>query len=332
MSTRAYFPDFSNSWDVIIQQLKGKRVAVIGHVRPDGDSIGSQTALCRILNHCGIEAKAICYDPIPQLMKVFVDDTPFHESAHTDLGEWDAAVAVDCSAHSRMSEAYLKLFPKIDWCIDHHLSNKGFAETNWIDPKAAATCEIIAGIALDNAIPLDPITAQALYVGIATDTGQFCYAATSERVMQICALLIAFGAQPHPIAHQLYECEPKGRTQLLAAFLSSLEFHIDDRLVFGKITQNMFASTGTTREQTEGFINHARNVDSCEIAALFEEQPDRTVKGSLRSKFPEFKVDRLAAQFGGGGHACAAGFHSSETLDTFPSTFLEVTREHLASL
>ena len=331
MSER-YFPEFSDALARVLPELKGKKVAVIGHIRPDGDCIGSQVAFTRILKAHGIQAIALNQHAIPFNLREFIGDTPFLSDTSTPPSDFDYCVSVDCSATNRMGSAIMERFPKIDFCIDHHISNNGFAAVNCIDAHAAATAEIIAGMAMDCQLPIDPVSAQALFVGIATDTGQFRYAATSERVFELTAALLRLGADAHAAAHELYERESEGRIHLLQRFLETLESHMDGQLVFGKITQSMLAETGTRREETEGFIDYARNIDSVKIAALLEEQKDGTVKGSLRSKFSKYQVDQLAARFNGGGHACAAGFHMTEPFITFPATFISAVQQHLTTI
>lgn len=327
-----FFPTFSKEFARLLPSLANKRVAVIGHIRPDGDCIGSQIALCRILRSAKVEAIAYNHHSIPFNLKTFLGDTPFEEAQAKPPSDFDRIITVDCSATNRMGEHYQSHFKPIHLCIDHHISNSGFAEYNWIDSDAAATAEIIAGIAYDCKIEIDSVTAQALYVGMATDTGQFRYAATTTRVFKLAAWLLEKGADAHAAAHELYERESSGRVNLLQCFLKTLESHLDDQLVFGKITQAMFTDTHTIREETEGFIDYARNIDTVKIAALLEQQPDGTVKGSLRSKFPKYQVDKLAAKFNGGGHACAAGFHMSIPFEDFPDTFVKAVKEHLNQL
>ena len=327
-----HYAQFANAVARLIPRLQGQTVAVLGHIRPDGDCIGSQVALCRLLRSQGVDAVAVNQHAVPANLQTFVADTPFLGADDTqDLRE-SFRIAVDCSAHNRIGPAFMDRFPTVDFCVDHHVSNTGFATENCIDPHASATAEILTGIALDLQLPMDAITAQALYVGIATDTGQFRYAGTTERVFRFAAALVKAGANANAAAHELYEREREGRLRLLQHFLQTLQSHEDGRLMFGKISQSMFAQTGTHREDTEGFIDYARNIDSVKIAALLEEQKDGSVKGSLRSKSAAYKVDQLAARLNGGGHACAAGFHMPDAFDTFDNTFVQVVKEHLASL
>ena len=327
--TFEYFPEFSKELSKLLPQLLNKKVGIIGHIRPDGDCIGSQIALCRMMRDKKIDAVALNQHPIPVNLRPFLADTPFVSDTHEPSTEFDYLITLDCSGMDRMGMTFKQTFAKIDLCIDHHISNKGFATINCIDAHASATAEILTGMAIDCGLTIDPVTAQALYIGIATDTGQFRYASTSERVFDLTSQLIRLGADAHAAAHELYERESEGRIHLLKLFLNTLEFHHEGKIAFGKVTQDMFATTGTHREVTEGFIDYARNIDTVDIAALLEEQKDGSVKGSLRSKFPKFKVDELAGQFNGGGHACAAGFHMDVPFSTFPEIFVEAANRHL---
>jgi len=331
MSDR-FFPEYTESATRFLHDCEGKKVAVIGHVRPDGDCIGSQVAWTRILNQSGAFAESFNWDAIPKALRGFAHATPFHSGPPPEFPDAQMVVTVDCSAIDRIGEAYRKRFPSPDLCIDHHVSNTGFAKANWINAKAAATAEIIAGVSHDLGLKLDALTAQALYVGMATDTGQFCYEATTERVFEICGWLLKQGANPHQAALELYEKESTARLDLLQRFLETLRWELNGRVGIGFISRDMFAETGTHREDTEGFINYPRSIETVQIALLMEEQPDGSVKGSLRSNDPKFRVDQLAARFSGGGHACAAGFHAAETLESFPAVFLETAIEHLETI
>lgn len=315
----------------IVEELKNKKVAVIGHMRPDGDCIGSQVALVRGLKTLGIDAVALNKSPVPIFLQGFVGDTLFIQENFSDYKDY-VAITVDCSDLSRVGTDLEILFPKIKLNIDHHISNDNYAENNIVEAKAAATCEIIANLFLENKIPIDPITAQALYLGIATDTGQFCYGGTNAQVFSLCAKLVELGAKPSESANALYEQESLERIQLLKDFLGSLKIELMGKLCIGKITQKMFRTTGTTKEDTEGFVNYPRSIKGVEIAALIEEGADGTVKGSLRAKKEEVRVDLLAKQFNGGGHACAAGFSFEEDIDQFCPRFIRVAKKHLEDI
>jgi phosphoesterase RecJ-like protein len=304
-----FFPEADASLPVWVRAMRGKRVAVLGHIRPDGDCIGSQVALTRILLQLGVKAVSCHADVIPSQLQGFVADTPL-TGPDLDWESVDEVVVADCSSAERCGDLLVSHASKAAWCLDHHRSNAGFARHNWIEPDAAATAEMIAGLAFDQGWPIDAVTAQALYVGIATDTGQFRYEGTTSRVFAICARLVEAGAKVKDASHALYEQESEGRLRLLKAFLDTLTVSLDGQLAMGCITQSMLRQCNCTRSDTEGFVDYLRSIAGVRIAALLEEQPDGGSKGSLRSKWAKERVDLVAAYFGGGGHACAAGFSS----------------------
>jgi phosphoesterase RecJ-like protein len=195
-------------------------------------------------------------------------------------------------------------------CFDHHLSNPLFATHNFVDSASAATCEILAGIFLDAGLPVDATTAQALYVGLATDTGQFRFHSTTRRAFVLAAELVARGASPAAASAELYEQETAGKLQLLQRFLASFRLECGGRVCIGVLPAGSYESTGTQPEDIEGMVDYARGIEGVDIGVLIEER-DGGIKASLRAKNPAMRVDRVAAQFNGGGHACAAGLSAT---------------------
>jgi bifunctional oligoribonuclease and PAP phosphatase NrnA len=310
-----YYPRFSARFAVLLAELRDERVVVIGHQRPDADCVGSQVALCRLLRAQGIDAVCINPDKVPRRIKFLVGDTPFY---HRDEipPEGRVAVFTDCADHGRAGDRVREMYPAPFACFDHHISNQGFARFDFVDTGSAATAEVLAGLILDADLPMDRVSAQALYTGIMTDTGQFRFASTSERVFRLCAELVARGADPALAGQELYERESIGRLNLLQHFLGSLKMECGGRVCIGMLPQGIFESTGATVEDTEGLVDYARSIDGVEIGVLIEERPD-TIKASLRGLHSVYRMDLLAAQFNGGGHACAAGLNYKSTLKEF---------------
>ncbi len=290
--------------------LAGKRIAVVGHARPDGDCIGSQVALARVLASSGFDVICVNADAVPRRLQFLVTGMDFHRTDAV-LGSPDDRVAiyVDCADHARAGERLKAHYQAPAAVIDHHLSNVGYAAVNLVDSTAAATCEILAGIFFDNNLPVDAQTAQGLYAGILTDTGQFRFNSTSQRCFVLAGELVARGAKPAIVGYQLYERETEGKMRLLQHFLASLHLECGGRVCIGRLAAGIFEETGTSAEDTEGLVDYARSIEGVEIGALIEEKSDGSVKASLRAKEPAYRVDLVAAQFNGGGHACAAGLN-----------------------
>lgn len=325
-----HYPDLSPSFGEFLNDLTGKRVAVLGHMRPDGDCIGSQVALTRILRQRGIDAIAVNPDPVPRVLAAFVEDTPMTTTTAFD-GRADCAVTVDCADQSRFGKPLRERFPEIEANIDHHISNDGYARRNFIHAQSSATAEILAGLFFDGDLTIDPVTAQALYVGIATDTGQFRFPSTTARVFEICVQLTACGADPASAAHSLYENESRSKIALLQRFLASFRYECGNRVCIGILPEGVYGETGADKEESEGLVDYARAIDGVDIGILLEER-NGAVKGSFRSKDPIHRVDQLAGEFNGGGHACAAGFNLQGNLDRFYPQLIERLERHFNEL
>lgn len=311
----SFYPEFTARFAAFLADLRGQRVAVIGHQRPDGDCIGSQVALTRALRFRGIDAIAINPDPVPRRIKFLLGDTPFFARDHV-THDGRIAVYTDCADHARAGDKMRELYPAPFASFDHHLSNGGFATHNFVDTKSAATAEVLAGLFLDAGIPIDATSAQALYTGIMTDTGQFRFASTSQRVFTLAGELLARGANPAQAGQELYERESLGKLKLLQHFIGSLRLECGGRVCIGVLPHGIFEQLGASVEDTEGLVDYARSLDGVAIGALIEERPG-VIKASLRAQHNLYRVDSIAAQFNGGGHASAAGLNCKDSLASF---------------
>jgi len=328
-----HFPDQSPRLAALFGRLRGRTVAVIGHARPDGDCIGSQIALTRLLATQGITAVCVNPDPVPRRLGFLVEGERFMCTDEVlPLAADMHAVFVDCADHGRAGERLREAFPAPVATIDHHLSNAGFGSVNFLDTSASATCELLAGMMLDLGLPMDLPTARALYAGILTDTGQFRFNSTTRRTFSIASGLLEHGVVPAEVAYHIYEREPFGKIRLLRHFLSSLELCCDGRACIGVLRRGVFAETGTTAEDAEGLVDYARIIDGVDVGVLIEEKDDGSSKASLRSKEPEYRVDLIAAQFGGGGHACAAGLNLKQPDAGFRDRLIAVIQRQLDSV
>ena len=326
-----YFPELSEPFQRLLGSLAGRSVAVVGHSRPDGDCIGSQVALARVLSLRGSPAVCVNTDPVPRRLAYFAGGVEFlRTEAALLLPESTASVFVDCADHSRAGERIKARFPSPQGTVDHHLSNGGFADVNIVDTGAAASCEILAGVFLDAGIEIDRGTATALYAGIVTDTGQFRYSSTSQRCFMLAGELVSRGASPSQAGFELFERESVGKLRLLQHFLSSLSMELGGRVCIGTLNAGAYAETGTTAEDTEGLVDFARCVDGVDVGVLIEEKGDGAFKASLRAKDPLCRLDLVAGLFGGGGHACAAGLNQKTGAGGFRARLLAALSERLA--
>ncbi len=331
MTDQKFYPNESPVFAQAIERLKGKKVAVLGHQRPDGDCIGSIVAVVRMLQSQGIEAVGLNRDAVPATLVSFVGDTPLYlASEFTPSGH--VAVTVDSADFKRVGDRLNELFPEVVLNVDHHISNREYAEQNIIIATASATAEILAGFYLDLGYEIDAVTAQALYVGIATDTGQFRFPSTTPETFEIARRLCEHGARPSVAAHELYERESFSKIKLLQSFLDSLTLEFDNRVCVGLIENGIYEETGATIDDSEGLVDYARSIDGVDIGVMIEDR-NGAIKGSLRAKNPFYRVDQVAKVFGGGGHACAAGLNveNSSIKEIYPQ-LMEALGKHLEAL
>ncbi len=292
----------------LVQGLQGRKTAILGHMRPDGDCIGSQVALCRMLLAAGIDAICVNRDRIPPNMVAYAQGVTFL-TGDQYVPDGRVAVAVDCADASRIGPDLLDKFGGKLWGnVDHHASNPGYAEHNIVVKTAAATCHVLAYGALRHGLACDAATAKALHLGIVTDTGRFSYASATAEVFALAAELIERGANPAETNFLVFEHESRGKLELTKRFLNTIQFHADGKICSGELTQADYAATGTTKEDKEGLVEFPRSVEGVEIAVLMEEGRDG-VRGSLRGRDPRLRLDLLAGKLNGGGHVLAAGFN-----------------------
>ncbi|MBP6506432.1 MAG: bifunctional oligoribonuclease/PAP phosphatase NrnA [Opitutaceae bacterium] len=328
-----FYPELSARFAQLLPRLAGRKLAVIGHARPDGDCIGSQVALTRALTAHGLDATCVNPDPVPRRLQFLTGGMTFlrTDAVLPQAGAW-TAIFVDCADGARAGDRLKATFPAPLAMVDHHLSNHGFAEINLLDTGSAATCEILAGMLLDNGLVIDAQTAQALYTGILTDTGQFRFTSTSRRTFLLAAELLERGAKPSEAGYELYERETPGKMMLLQRFLASLRMECGGRLCIGTLSSNVFAETGSTAEDTEGLVDYARCIEGVDVGVLIEERADGTVKASLRAKEPVYRMDLIAGKFNGGGHACAAGLNLKQDVENFSARLIAAIAQQFAAV
>lgn len=326
---KKFFPELEGAFSELLAACRGKKIAVAGHMRPDGDCAASQFALADILSGAGA-AEVVCVNqnPLPRLYENFARGLEFLDAGAFDDRSFEV-VTVDCADYARTNLRLCERFPSPLGCIDHHFSNHSSARINAIDPSASATAELIAGMAFDAGLEISPENAGRLYMGIATDTRQFTTPSTRPTTFEIAARLLECGAEAAGVAVELYQRETMGKLKLLGRFLETLELFENSRACMGVLKAGIFAETGSEKADSDGLVDYARSIDGVEIALLLEQMPDG-VKGSLRAKTPEMRVNEIAARFGGGGHLAAAGFTAEgERLETFREKIVRIVGEHL---
>lgn len=328
-SSEKFFPNSAAAFRDFLDGVKGRNIAVVGHMRPDGDCISSQVAMAWLLGESGA-AQVACVnrDAIPYLYREFASGVEFLPADDFDREGWDI-VTVDCADYARTSEPLRARYTKPFACFDHHVSNSPYAEINVIEPSASATAGLLAGLMFDAGIAFPKHVANAMFMGIMMDTRQLTTSNTDLRTFELSTRLVESGAEPAEVSILLYQREKFARMKLLAQFLQSLTMHYDGRVCVGILPAGVYDKTGAQKEDSDGLVDYARNIDGVEIAVLLEALADGGVKGSLRSKRPEMQVNEIARHFGGGGHFAAAGFNVKMSMDEFYPTLLAIIGDHL---
>ena len=210
--------------------------------------------------------------------------------------------------------------------IDHHHDNDRFGDVVLIDDRASSTAEIVRDILRQLDIALTPEIAQALYVGLVTDTGRFQYSNTTPKALELAAELVAAGADVQGVFQHVYETVQFAKLKLLARALERAQLYEGGGLVVSYLLKEDFGEVGAEEPYSEGIIDHLRSVDGAELVALVRELPAGATarrKGSLRSHPNGVDVSAIARSFGGGGHRRAAGFSTDLEMDEITRRIVE---------
>ena len=296
------------------------RFLLTTHVNPDGDAIGSEIGLARFLRARGAEVRIVNQDPTPETLH-FLEAAAPHRGlrrgvAHRGLGRGRGLLLLDNSAPDRFGrmEPKLRALAEKTFCIDHHPTRGTPWGETILDDTSCATAEIIFELVTHAGWHPDAAAAEALYVGIATDTGVFRFNSTTPRAHEIAAALLRIGVQPAHAYQEIYERNSVSYTRLLGQALSSLRLDAGGAVASVRITHAMLAACDGDGVDTSEMTTALLAMDGVRMALLFRELPGGRIKVSLRSK-GELDVHRLASGFGGGGHRNASGIVLAGKLD-----------------
>lgn len=291
----------------ILDALRGgDRVCVVGHIRPDGDCIGSQVGLALALRNAGKRVTVWNQDPVPQKLAFLVPDGIFQPPRAGC--QFDAVVATDCASFERLGAVAPHIADRRVFInIDHHESNTRYADINWISGREPSTGELIFRLLKAANWPITPAIADCLFTAVSTDTGSFQYPSTRPSTYHVAAELVKRGANLARVCHEVYQSYPLSRVRLLRHVYNNFRLADRDRIAWVRLRQADYERTGALPADSEGLIDHIRDIEPVVVACVFEEiEPDLT-RLSLRSKTAAVNVNDIAAQFGGGGHPAAAG-------------------------
>ncbi len=286
---------------------QGQRFILCGHVRPDGDVLGSQAALASVLERMGKTVWIINSDPLPAQLDYLSEGAKFRVYEGGDLPAHDVAVMLDFNELERtgpMSKA-LAAAPSKKLVVDHHI----FEGTPWwdaayVDVRAAATGLLVRRMARDLGVALDLAAARGIYTALVTDTGWFKYSNTDAETFAAATEAVQLGLEPARLYNSIYQRQSRQHPLGISRALSRLEYYAEGRLAIVDLPQAREGEIDLS--DGDDVLDLLRAVKSVEVVLFLREQKDGAVKLSARSK-TEFDVHRLARRFGGGGHAKASG-------------------------
>jgi phosphoesterase RecJ-like protein len=298
-------------------------IAILSHVRPDGDALGSEIALGLSLQQIGKEVRI--WNEEGMLEKYsFLPRAELLSKPPAEPQDVDLAVALDTAIQNRLGTAGQAIRSAKLWInIDHHVSNPGYGDLVYIDPSAPATGQILFELIKSENLPLDPDIAENLFVAISTDTGSFQYPNTTARTFEIAGELVRVGLNVGEIGRKTYENYPRRRLELLRELLRTMRFEADGRVASFALDLKTAAELSVIPEDNEGLIDHLRAVRGVIAAVFFEELADGKVRVSARSKSDAVDVSAICQKFGGGGHKLAAGARIRGTLAEVRERVLE---------
>jgi len=299
------------------------RFAVLSHVRPDGDALGSQLALALSLEQLGKNVTVWNEDGLLEKYD-FLPGGERLTRPPAEPQDFDVAIALDTATQDRLGTAGKAVRAAKTWInIDHHPSNPGYGNLVHIDPVSPATGQILFELIRSERLPMDRAIAENLFVAISTDTGSFQYPNTTARTFEIGAELLRCGADVGRISQLLYENYPRRRTELLRELLGTMRFEAGGKVASFGLSLKVAADLGVKPEDNEGLIDHLRAIRGVIVAIFFEELSDGKVRVSMRSKTDQVDVSAICQKFGGGGHKLAAGTRVKGTLAEAEQKILE---------
>ena len=304
-----------------------QRFAVLSHVRPDGDALGSQLALALSLQELGKTVRVWNEDGMLEKYS-FLPHAELLTKPPAAKEDVDLVVALDTAVPTRLGTALDAVgSAKMMINIDHHPSNPAYGDLVYVDPASPATGQILFELIADQKLPLTKEVAENLYVAISTDTGSFQYPNTTARTFEIAAELIRVGVDVGRVSQLLYENYPRRRIELLRELLGTMRFEGNGRVASFSLSLEMAKRLGVLPEDNEGLIDHLRAIHGVIVAVFFEELPDGKVRVSMRSKSEKADVCAICMKFGGGGHTLAAGARVRGTLAEVERKVLEAICE-----
>lgn len=291
--------------------------AVVSHVRPDGDAIGSILALGHALEQMGKSVRYLNNDGCPESLAFLPGSEKVEVSGEAKDVDIEVAITLDTAAHTRVGPDSLEAIKdaKMIINIDHHISNPGYGDLNYIDSDSPATGQIIYDMLLALDLPISDISRDSIYVAVSTDTGSFQYPGTTQRTYEMAADLVARGLNVGEVNQLTYDNSPYRKVELMRSLLNTLDRSEDGKLVWWDLRLTTKDELNLVDDDTEGMIDFIRSVQGVAVAVFFEELDAENIRVSMRCKDDRLNASEICGVFGGGGHALAAGIRMPGPLE-----------------
>ena len=276
------------------------QILVMSHASPDGDTLGSASALLRGLVSLGKQVRFFCADPVPEKFQYLFAGIPLGDFAP------DHVMTVDVADKALLGKAPQELVARVELAIDHHGTHVPFAPQRWVEADSAATVELIYALLGELGVELDRAMADCLYTGLATDTGCFRYRNVTPRTHRIAADLLELGAQSGDINQRMFESKSRGQVEAERIAMDSLAFSSQGLVAILEVPYSLFARTGVEENDLDGIASLPREIQGVVLGVTLKEKADGKVKVSVRAN-PPADASQLCSRLGGGGHQGAAG-------------------------
>lgn len=291
--------------DLSAKLKREKSVALICHVRPDGDTLGSALALSLCLNNLGIKAEVVCDDAVPSRFLFLKSASLVKRELEQSIASYSALIAIDSADITRLG-CFSEGFDahKNTYSIDHHISNPRYAKYNYVVDNAS-NCENVLALIKEMGGQITTEMANLLAMGIMTDTGNFRHKNVTPSTLVSASELVEKGADLTEIYYHMFTKQSKARAKLFGLVMSKIRYFLDDKLAIATVMQNDIELANAKSDETEGFIDFLMGIETVEVGVCILQVAENKFKVSFRSKGAD--VSAVAGMFGGGGHVLASG-------------------------
>lgn len=303
---------------ILLDMLSHDNVMIITHRSPDGDTVGTAYALKRVFENRGKRATVVCSDEIGKRLR-FISDGAYKLDEPTNI---ECVISVDTATVDLMGEKLKKYADRVDYCIDHHITNTNYAKCTLLNSSASSTGEYLYDLLKESNVEIDGYIAEKLYAAIAFDTGCFKYSNVTPHTHMVAAELLEYGMNFEDINRRLFDIASFEQLKIEQEVLMAVERYRDNTVTILVLTQDMLKKVGTDID-IDGLTAITRRIEDTLIGISIREMADGIVKVSFRSMDDRVDVSKIAAKFGGGGHKRASGCSFDAPVDEVKKLILD---------